>query len=84
MKKPHVRVGNASDEKWAALPVEAKDAFVFAVLCALRELGPRHFVDLMTRSSFEIGRIFKRGLRDALYERRKQERKEGLTFLKTK
>lgn len=43
----------------------------------LHELTPRDYVDLMTRSSFEIGRIFKRGLRDVLYERRKQKRKKA-------
>lgn len=44
----------------------------------LKEMSPREFVDLMTSSSFEIGRIFKRGLRDALYDlRRDAERKRS-------
>ena len=37
----------------------------------LEQMSPREFVDLMTSSSFEIGRIFKRGLRDALYDMRR-------------
>jgi hypothetical protein len=36
----------------------------------LKQMSPREFVDLMTSSSFEIGRIFKGGLRDALYDLR--------------
>lgn len=38
---------------------------------AIDEMSPRLFVDLMTSSSFEIGRIFKRGLKDALYEQQR-------------
>lgn len=49
-------------------------------IAELKEMSPREFVDLMTSSSFEIGRIFKRGLRDALYDlRRDASRKRART-----
>ena len=41
-----------------------------------KEMRPREFVDLMTRSSFEIGRILKRALRDALYQQRRDASKK--------
>lgn len=37
----------------------------------LKQMSPREFVDFMTSSSFEIGLIFKRDLRDALYDMRR-------------
>lgn len=40
-------------------------------IAEIKEMRPREFVDLMTSSSFEIGRIFKRCLRDALYDLRR-------------
>lgn len=77
MRKPRVKIWRGNDEKLASLPAEIKKALQFGAVCVLKDLCPRHFVDLMTRSSFEIGRIFKRGLRDVLYERRKQKRKKA-------
>jgi len=66
----------SSDEILRSLSTELTDALERGAICALKELSPRQFVDLMTRSSFEIGRIFKRGLRDALYQRLRDARKK--------
>jgi predicted DCC family thiol-disulfide oxidoreductase YuxK len=41
----------------------------------LHQISPRQFVDGMTRSSSAVGRIFKRGLRDALYQQRRDARR---------
>jgi hypothetical protein len=45
-------------------------------IAEIKEMRPREFVDLMTSSSFEIGRVFKRGLRDALYDLRRDASKK--------
>ena len=55
-------------------PADVLPADVLAALYAGIELdivgvAPRHIVDLLTSPSDEIGRIFKRGLRDMLAER---------------
>jgi hypothetical protein len=65
-----------SQELDGALPSDMNDAFERAAICVLKELSPRAFVDLMTWSSSELGRSFKRGLRDAIYQRGLDARKK--------
>lgn len=55
-------------------------AFVATIERSFREsadrLSPRQVVDMMTMSSFELGRMFKQALRDELYEQcREAERR---------
>jgi hypothetical protein len=77
MRKSHKNAWSSSDETYASFPAEINEALEGGAICALRVLTPRHFIDLMTRSSFEIGHTLKRGLRDALFEQRKQKRKKA-------
>ncbi len=60
---------SSSKENRTSLPARIQEAIEPVALCLVRELGPRAYVDLMTRSSFEIGRMLKKHLRDAQYTR---------------
>lgn len=77
MRQRRSNTKRSSDESVHSLQIELTDALERGATDAVKELSPRQFVDLMTRSSFEIGRIFKRGLRDALYERHREASKRS-------
>jgi hypothetical protein len=47
-------------------------AFVLTCSPVTGHLSPRRCVDVLTRSSFELGRLAKTLLRDALYEQRRE------------
>jgi hypothetical protein len=69
-----IKVRSSSKEIRASLPAWIQEALDPAALYLVRELGPRSYVDLMTRSSFEIGRTLKKHLRDAQYTRARATR----------
>jgi hypothetical protein len=69
-----IKVRSSSKEIRASLPARIQEALDPAALYLVRELGPRSYVDLMTRSSFEIGRTLKKHLRDAQYTRARATR----------
>ncbi|QQJ96419.1 hypothetical protein JG536_28135 (plasmid) [Burkholderia ambifaria] len=55
----------------AALRREVVTAVEKSLLPRLHTLRPRHVVDMMTMSAAELGQVFRRALRDELYERRR-------------